>query len=256
MFESLLDRLRGKKKKNGNGDDDEADTKDNSGYDKKKKDNSEGAMLKGILTALGFKEDADEPSEEQVTERVTALTLAEGIVASIRTKLELSADATGDAFITAIDGLGKVAEVRANKEFRESKEYTEMVQTVKALSDGKLNAIYRQDTVKLTALPGTPDEIAERMFAIETGMGKAEADKTLAEWVRHNTANQQVISSGGRTGDERADEAVHPFEERMAAYAKEHEVTEQVAMARLAETDGTAFVQYEADKAAEYNAAL
>ena len=84
---------------------------------------------------------------------------------------------------------------------------------------------FAEATVSLSAVEGTPSELAEKLVVTEEKMGEEAAKERLAEWQKAQKAAEEagVVKAIGRTGDRTAPDASEQMESEVDEWLKKNE---------------------------------
>jgi hypothetical protein len=209
-----------------------------------------------LAAAKQFQEDEDEGGEEEEAE-VTASPFDGATTAAIKAILGVGMDASGDEVLGALRSLLALPDnaapeeigaelmkrAKAPQSFSQSREYREMSDKLTRLERRDRIASFRAETASLTAVQGTPDELAEKLVDIEDKGGAELARSVLDGW--HETqkyADQAGVTA--RIGHNREPSQDHDWVKRVTEYAKEKGITFALAQVELAKSDPKAFAAY------------
>lgn len=218
----------------------------------------------------------DEREDILATETKFAIPLAEEQTAQIAALLGLPEEYGFDDIIEAINTLSQNEEEEAEEdeeeveaeEEEEEKDYTlkkeganmsEQVMTAAKFAetlrkrDDRIAALertsrlffYKELTATLGAVPGTTDELADKLVIIEAKMGAEAATERLEEWRSLNTLTSQLgVMDGQGTARAQANIEAHPFAEKVTKLAEVKSISFEKALVQAQVKDPAGFVEY------------
>lgn len=166
----------------------------------------------------------------------------------LRSYFSLGKDATEAEVLAKIEISPEPTTSTAGHEFTEEvkKGFAERDAKIALLERTNRLSFYREQVTGLSLVPGTPDELAEKLVATEEAQSPEAATERLTEWQKTQefATAANVGKPVGSNGTPALEGAEHPFEQRVKNYAEANKVTPQKALAVLSVSDPTAFATY------------
>lgn len=158
--------------------------------------------------------EAEQIPPEEVAEVVNELV-------AIAVALGLAEDAGLDEILTAIEtlkaGAGAVEEPAVPEEMKQS--FSKMADEIKGLKHDKLVSEYKEETVKLTHIPGKPEEIAESLATLEENTTREQALSVLKTY---QEADKIAVEATKAHGSARPGAKSLKFQEKVNEYSAAH----------------------------------
>ena len=104
---------------------------------------------------------------------------------------------------------------------------------------------YKELTATLSAVSGTPDELAGKLVDIETTMGAEAAVERFNEWQTLNDLTGQLgVMDGQGTSRTESNTEAHPFAEKVNKIAESKRLSYEKALVQAQVVDPEGFFEY------------
>uniref|UniRef100_A0A6M3J9A8 Putative structural protein n=1 Tax=viral metagenome TaxID=1070528 RepID=A0A6M3J9A8_9ZZZZ len=202
-----------------------------------------------VAKKLGLAENASEADILAAVKKLQDEAPPESPLKAILDKLGLPEDGTMADILAKLDSMMTAAQAGGTVAQQFSDRVNKLEMDNKDLKRKLRKSEYRDIALTMTAISGTPDELAEELVSLEDAAGKEQAEKVVE---KYRALNKRMVEAGvfkakgtPAEGDEDDD---HEFLKKVRAYMDEHKVDEPVAFAAVRKADQKLYRDYMAKR--------